>query len=52
MNLCILFLSLLVFILIGVPIGYSLGGAGIVYFFLENPSFLTDEPRGPDQTPD
>lgn len=45
MNLCILFFSLLVFILIGVPIGYSLGGAGIVYFFLENPSFLMTVPQ-------
>ena len=37
MNLTILFIALLVFILIGVPIGYSLGGAGIINFLLVNP---------------
>ncbi|MCR4676588.1 MAG: TRAP transporter large permease, partial [Sphaerochaetaceae bacterium] len=45
MNLAVLFLSLIVFILIGVPIGYSLGGAGIIYFFLENSSFLMSVPQ-------
>lgn len=45
MNMILLFVALLVFILIGVPIGYSLGGAGIVYFFLENPSFLLSVPQ-------
>ncbi len=45
MNLALLFVALIVFILIGVPIGYSLGGAGIIYFFLENPSFLMSVPQ-------
>lgn len=45
MNLVLLFVALLVFILIGVPIGYSLGGAGIIYFLLENPSFLLSVPQ-------
>lgn len=45
MNLAILFIALIVFILIGVPIGYSLGGAGIIYFFLENSSFLMSVPQ-------
>ena len=45
MNLTILFIALLIFILIGVPIGYSLGGAGIIYFFLENPAFLMSVPQ-------
>lgn len=45
MNITLLFVALLVFILLGVPIGYSLGGAGIIYFFLENPSFLMSVPQ-------
>ena len=45
MNLIILFVSLIVLILIGVPIGYSLGGAGILYFFSENPQFLMMMPQ-------
>ena len=45
MNLIILFASLIVFILIGVPIGYSLGGAGILYFLAETPSFLMMIPQ-------
>lgn len=45
MNLIILFASLLIFILIGVPIGYSLGGAGILYFLAENSTFLMTVPQ-------
>ena len=45
MNLIILFASLVFFILIGVPIGYSLGGAGILYFLADNPSFLMMLPQ-------
>ena len=45
MNLIILFVSLIVLILIGVPIGYSLGGAGILYFISENPQFLMMMPQ-------
>ena len=45
MNLIILFASLIFFILIGVPIGYSLGGAGILYFLADNPSFLMMLPQ-------
>ncbi len=45
MNLIILFASLIVLILIGVPIGYSLGGAGISYFLAESPNFLMNLPQ-------
>ncbi|MCR5760399.1 MAG: TRAP transporter large permease [Sphaerochaetaceae bacterium] len=45
MTLAILFIALIAFILVGVPIGYSLGGAGIIYFFLENPTFLMTVPQ-------
>ena len=45
MNLIVLFASLLIFILIGVPIGYSLGGAGILYFLAENSTFLMTVPQ-------
>lgn len=45
MNMIILFVALILFILIGVPIGYSLGGAGIIYFLIENPSFLMSVPQ-------
>ncbi len=45
MNLITLFVSLIVFILIGVPIGYSLGGAGINYFLTENATFLMTVPQ-------
>ncbi len=45
MNLIVLFVSLVVFILLGVPIGYSLGGAGILYFLFESPSMLMMIPQ-------
>lgn len=45
MNLIILFVALIVFILIGVPIGYALGGAGIISFFASNPDFLMLVPQ-------
>ena len=45
MDLAILFIALIVFILIGVPIGYSLGGAGIIYFLISNPAFLMNIPQ-------
>ena len=45
MNLIILFAALIIFILIGVPIGYSLGGAGITYFLAENQNFLMNLPQ-------
>ena len=45
MNLIVLFVSLIAFILIGVPIGYALGGAGILYFLTDNPSFLMMIPQ-------
>ncbi len=45
MNLALLFIALLAFIFIGVPIGYALGGAGIIYFLLENPTFLMSVPQ-------
>ena len=38
MELLILFVALIALILIGVPIGYSLGGAGIIYFLLTTES--------------
>lgn len=45
MNLIILFASLILFILVGVPIGYSLGLAGIFYFIADNPTFLMTVPQ-------
>jgi len=45
MDLIILFVALIVFILIGVPIGYALGGAGIISFLVGNPSFLMTVPQ-------
>lgn len=45
MNMIILFTSLILLILIGVPIGYSLGGAGILYFLFDNPAFLMTVPQ-------
>ena len=45
MNLIILFTSLILFILVGVPIGYSLGLAGIFYFIADNPTFLMTVPQ-------
>lgn len=45
MDLIILFAALIVFILIGVPIGYALGGAGIISFLVGNPSFLMTVPQ-------
>ncbi|MCR5731468.1 MAG: TRAP transporter large permease, partial [Sphaerochaetaceae bacterium] len=45
MNLALLFVALLLFIFIGVPIGYALGGAGIIYFYLENATFLMSVPQ-------
>ena len=45
MNLIILFVSLIAFILLGIPIGYSLGGAGIIYFLSENATFLMTVPQ-------
>lgn len=45
MNMIILFVSLIVFILIGVPIGYALGGAGIISFLVDNPLFLMTVPQ-------
>jgi tripartite ATP-independent transporter DctM subunit len=45
MGLVALFVSLVIFILIGIPIAYSLGGAGIVYMVATNPSFLMSFPQ-------
>lgn len=45
MNLIALFVALIVFILIGVPIGYSLGGAGIISFLLSSPENLILVPQ-------
>lgn len=45
MNLVVLFAALIIFILIGVPIGYALGGAGIISFFVSNPDFLMLVPQ-------
>jgi len=45
MNLIVLFVALIVFILIGVPIGYALGGAGIISFLVATPDFLILVPQ-------
>lgn len=45
MNLAIMFIALAVFLILGVPIAYSLGGAGILYLILQNPVFLLTMPQ-------
>lgn len=45
MELFTMFVFLVVFLVIGVPIAFSLGGAGIVYMLLANPSFLMSFPQ-------
>lgn len=45
MNLIIMFVALVALILLGVPIAYSLGGSGILYLLLDNPSFLMSFPQ-------
>lgn len=45
MNLAIMFIALIVLLFIGVPIAYSLGGSGILYLVLQNPTFLLTMPQ-------
>ena len=45
MELFTMFVFLVVFLVIGVPIAFSLSGAGIVYMLLANPSFLMSFPQ-------
>lgn len=40
-----MFVALVALILLGVPIAYSLGGSGILYLLLDNPSFLMSFPQ-------
>ena len=45
MNLAMMFLTLILLLAIGVPIAYSVGGAGIVYMLLRDPVFLLTAPQ-------
>jgi tripartite ATP-independent transporter DctM subunit len=44
MNLAIMFIVLIILLIIGVPIAYSVGAAGIVYMILRDPVFLMQIP--------
>ena len=45
MELPLMFITLVVLLVVGVPIAYSIGGAGILYMFLTNPVFLLTMPQ-------
>ena len=45
MELSVMFIALVVFLALGVPIAYAIGGSGILYMLLANPSFLLTMPQ-------
>lgn len=45
MQLSIMFIALIIFLVIGVPIAFAIGGSGIIYMLLTNPSFLLTFPQ-------
>ncbi len=45
MNLIIMFAVLIVLLIFGVPIAFSIGGSGIIYMLLSQPSFLLSLPQ-------
>lgn len=45
MFLAIMFITLIILLIIGLPIAYALGGSGIIYMLLSNPSFLLSFPQ-------
>ncbi|MGD1818253.1 MAG: TRAP transporter large permease [Pleomorphochaeta sp.] len=45
MYLAIMFITLIVLLVIGLPIAFALGGSGIIYMLLSNPSFLLSFPQ-------
>ncbi len=45
MNLALMFIMLILLLLLGVPIAYSIGGAGIVFIMLQNPVFILTAPQ-------
>jgi len=45
MYLSFMFIALIIFLIIGLPIAYALGGSGIIYMLLSNPSFLLSFPQ-------
>ena len=45
MYLTIMFAALIVLLIIGLPIAFALGGSGILYILLTNPSFLMSFPQ-------
>lgn len=45
MYLTIMFAALIILLIIGVPIAFALGGSGILYMLLSNPSFLMSFPQ-------
>ncbi len=45
MYLAIMFIALIILLVIGLPIAFALGGSGILYMLLSNPSFLMSFPQ-------
>ncbi len=45
MQLSLMFVALIVFLAIGVPIGFAIGASGIIYMVLTNPTFLLTFPQ-------
>lgn len=45
MYLTIMFVALIILLIIGIPIAFALGGSGILYMLLSNPSFLMSFPQ-------
>ena len=45
MGITILLVSLVVFLVLGLPICFSLGASGLLYFLLEKPEFINIIPQ-------
>lgn len=45
MDVTILLVSFFVFVIMGIPIAFSLGGSGILYLLIQNPNFLIALPQ-------
>ena len=45
MSLVVMFTVLIVLLVFGVPVAFSIGGSGIVYMLLSQPSFLLSLPQ-------
>ena len=51
MQLSLMFVALIVFLAIGVPIAFAIGASGIIYMVLTNPTFLLTFPNGSGPAP-